>query len=425
MKRSTKRRIKWIAASLAIVTVLSLFAEFLFTAGLLGSTSVPAQLFGPNNLTAGTPAQFALFVQSTTSPFVQATGIGSGPWNGAVFCPNYGYAGQQASSFDVYSNGADIAHITPGSQTSGNITLISRITGKPMTDEGGLNYVHLYPSSPSCISYCFYPVSPSGSWTAPTPAAEDSAWFVFNYTPSIASSYNLSVTMTTQVLGGACTFTYLISSVTVKASASTSQAPPQSSPPGFSLSAIGAWISAALKSIYNNFLALFNTPVAFTAGVNATPENVSYVGQSITRTLSVSIPSSLHSTPWTLGASKLINTQCVGYVFENATQAFVYQGTPWNATASTYSTTLTYTPSQASIYIFGISCESSQTVFTTSWSAWTARNQTVSSYAPVDVLNQGASLTAPTTSPGGISWNSIVSFFNGLALWFSNLFKGL
>lgn len=204
-----------------------------------------------------------------------------------------------------------------------------------------------------------------------------------------------------------------------------SEGPPASSPPAFSFNAIISWLSGTLSYIYDNFVALFSMPVSFAAGTNQTSQNVTYVSQQVSRDFSASIPANLRSTAWSLGTSKMVNTQCATYVYQNSSKSFVYQGAVVNATQPYYNATVTYVPQQAGVYVFGISCETSNATFTTSWGAWSAPVQSVSAYKPVDVLAQGTSIQPPTGNPGGFSWASVTSFLAGIWNAITSWLQGL
>lgn len=404
-----------------LLTIIAIFGGFLFTSGLLGGSEA-ITIFAPHNLTIGKTAQFALFLQSGNVNPSYGTAFGAISYARGGCLPT---SSAQTLSVNVYINGVMVENVTANTAPSTDINQISSATGIPITTgpstgSGWVNPgLNPWPSSPYCTSYCRYPVSQSGAWASTGNGG--SRWYLFNYTPTMnGSSYQIQVQSTCadsfNTYNGtmsAARTTITAFSGTIPVNAATSLTGPGSNPPAFSFTAIVPWLQAQISYLLSIFTAYFNAPLFFTGGVNQT-QNVSYVNQQISKTVSISIPANLQSTPYTIGASRLVSTSCAGYIYENVTKAYVYQGTPINATTSSYSTTLMYTPTDASVYLFGISCETSNSTFTTTWSAWSPITPVLNTYQAQDVLNQGASLQPPTTQAPTFSWASVTAWLAGV-----------
>lgn len=118
------------------------------------------------------------------------------------------------------------------------------------------------------------------------------------------------------------------------------------------------------------------------SGVNSTVSaNIIYLGNTISTTLQLNIPSYLRTTSWVAGTTKMVDTSCGSYVWSNSTNTYVYESGIYNGTGSSYSPTLSYTPTSTGVYIVGAACITTNTTFTNgAWTSWSTPNVTLSTY---------------------------------------------
>ena len=152
---------------------------------------------------------------------------------------------------------------------------------------------------------------------------------------------------------------------------SPSSMPPSIAPPSYNYALIPHATSQTLGSIF-----------AFSGGVNTTVNaNIIYLGNTITTTLQLDIPSNLRTTTWTPGVTKMVATSCGSYVWSNTTNTYVKESGIYNGSGSVIGSNLSYTPTSIGIYIFGLACVTSNTTFSNgAWTAWSTPNITLSTY---------------------------------------------
>jgi len=258
--------------------------------------------------------------------------------------------------------------------------------------------------------------------------------------PPIASVYQAGVSamqMQISILKAAIVYNNALASNTT---AATTTIPVQQQAPPSCNCAVSIWssiqtsLSSFIQFIVSNIQSYFSVPNLLSIGVSGTSgANLSYVGHQLNFSAQLTLNSNNVSTPYVVGSSRIVNTQCVSYVLQNSTKAFVYQSAITNQTTPSYVKNFSFTPEQTGIFIAGASCVSASTTFSNgAWSAWSTPVVIAQSNRALDIVALNVSITPPP-NPVSISTSNIsvlvVNYINGIIASIENgigsLIKGL
>lgn len=186
------------------------------------------------------------------------------------------------------------------------------------------------------------------------------------------------------------------------ATSSPSNMPPTVAPPSFN------YVNLKTQAPSHSILNL----LAIGGSVNTSPSyTIAYVGHAITNTVTLNIPSNLRTTSWSAGMTKMVNTQCGAYVWQNSTHSYLYESPINNGTGAAFSNTIIYTPTATGVYIFGAACVTTNTTFSNGvWSAWSTPNVTLSTYTAFKVPQL---FNVTTTSTGCSGTSGSGTYFAG------------
>lgn len=169
----------------------------------------------------------------------------------------------------------------------------------------------------------------------------------------------------------------------------------------------------SIKTWIDGVITWLRNLLPFTIATATTPVNVPY-----STTISLS---GIPATDTDYSDGSVSETTCAGFIIDFA-GAYKYQGTPIALASgvTTYSTTVTFTPTVAGKYAQGIACVSRYATYnyaTQQWSSWTSPTVTASDKGDITVTGP----SAPGEAPPVDFWGSISAFINGIFCWLRQL----
>jgi len=173
----------------------------------------------------------------------------------------------------------------------------------------------------------------------------------------------------------------------------------------------------SIKSFIDGLIAWLRNLLPFAIATTSAPVNVPY-----SSTISLS---SIPPTDTDGADGYVAETTCAGFIIDSS-GAYKYQGTPTVLAngITTYSTTVSFTPTVTGKYAQGIACitrSASYNYATQTWNSWTTPTVSASDKGDITVTGPGTPPTPPAITD---FWGSISALISGFMCWLTQLLGG-